>query len=173
MDDKRKTTQAKTTKGWLNSPYKRYGCLRICSRIQAYRNHPTKTQPGKQVASAYAFDSYSQAFIFPVELDILSLGSVRLEVRRVRGEIRNDQVHWGKKDDGYGICVFDPNGIEVVDDAARGKPPYIIFEFKFREDPEITRMTQSMQEDDTKIGIVQAIRTGLLAISRAEGMFFF
>ena len=75
------------------------------------------------------------------------LGSVRLEVRRVSGHIHNDQVYWGKlegddDDDSDGICVFDPDGIKVIDDATRGKPPYITFEFKFREDPKITRIIQ-------------------------------
>lgn len=113
------------------------------------------------------------AFIFYVELEILSLGSARLEVRRVKGDIRNDQVYW---EESNGICVFDPNGIKVVDDEARGKPPHIIFEFKFREDPEITRMTQSMLEEDIKSGIVRVTRSkggtlGLPAIGRAEGVF--
>jgi len=43
-------------------------------------------------------------------------------------------------DDGVGICVFDPDCInlnlkviEVIDDAEREEPPWIIFEFKFWE----------------------------------------
>jgi hypothetical protein len=103
---------------------------------------------------------------------------VRLEVRRVSGQIRKDQVYWGKDDDDDGIssCVFDPDGIEVIDNAARGKPPYIIFEFKFREDPKITQMSE--ENEESKIGIRLTPKPSkrdtlaLPAIGRAEGMFF-
>ena len=79
------------------------------------------------------------------------LGSLRLEIRRVSGDIRKDQVCWGKGDDGNDIYVFDPDGIELIDDAARGKPPYITFEFKFREDSQITKITAEEENEDTKI----------------------
>lgn len=128
MDATRRITQSKTTKGWLNPPYSRSGCLLICRRITAHHD-PTETQPGKQVASAYIL--IFRLLFFPFKLDILLLGSVRLEVRRVSGNIRNNQVYWGKGDDNDGICVSDPDGIEVIDDATRGKYPYITFEFKF------------------------------------------
>ena len=81
---------------------------------------------------------------------------MRLELRRISGDIRNNQVYWGKGDDGKGICVFDPDGIELIDDAESDHPPYIVFEFKFREDPKITgtQVTQHMKEEkvDTKTG---------------------
>jgi hypothetical protein len=108
---------------------------------------------------------------------------VRLEVRRVSGHIRNDQVYW---DDDNGIHVFNPDGIEVIDDVEQKKPPYIIFEFKFREVPKITQVTQRMTEEnaDTKIGVVRTqnqsetvqkssksgtSESALPAIGRAEG----
>jgi hypothetical protein len=103
---------------------------------------------------------------------------VRLEVRRLSGHIRNDQVYWGEDDDDdYGICVFDSDGIKVIDDEALGKDPYIVFEFKFREDPKIAKMTQRKEEgEDTKVGIrmtrksTKGDTSGLPAIGRAEGM---
>ena len=123
---------------------------------------------------------------------ILLLGSLRLELRRISGDIRNNQVYWGKGDDGKGICVFDPDGIELIDDAESGYPPYIVFEFKFREDPKITQVTQHMKEEkvtvDTKTGgrtshlettlpVAQKSTKSdstlaLSAISRAKGMSF-
>lgn len=52
-----------------------------------------------------------------------------------------------------GICVFDRDGIEVIDNAAQGNPPYIVFEFKFREDPEITRrITEENMENKPSVG---------------------
>ena len=83
------------------------------------------------------------------------LGSLRLEIRRVSGHIRSKQVYWEKGDDGLGVCVFDPDGIEIIDDAERDEPPYIVFDFKFREDPKITQATQRMIEKnvDTKIEV--------------------
>jgi hypothetical protein len=55
MDAARRITQSKTTKGWLNPPYNRYGCLRISRRIHPSRDSTKRLtkQPGKQVASAY------------------------------------------------------------------------------------------------------------------------
>lgn len=77
---------------------------------------------------------------------------MRLEIRRVTGRIRNDQVYWGEGPDGLGICVCDMDGITIVDDAAQDMPPRIIFEFKFREDLKITeRMIE--ENMDTKIGV--------------------
>ena len=38
MDSARRVSQCKTTKGWLNPPYSRCGCLRIRKRIQADDN---------------------------------------------------------------------------------------------------------------------------------------
>ena len=81
MDSARRISQSKTTKGLLNPPYNRFGCLflRIRRRIQNDYDSKkkVKTQPGKQVASACIL--YSQALFFPVESGILLLGSLRLE----------------------------------------------------------------------------------------------
>ena len=33
-----------------------------------------------------------------------------------------------------GVCIINPDGIKIIDDAKREEPPWIIFEFKFRED---------------------------------------
>lgn len=114
------------------------------------------------------------------------LGSVRLEIRRISGNIRKDQVFWeeGDDDDDGIICVFDPDGIEVIDDAAREKPPYITFEFKFREDPKITQriVKQNSENVDSKISIQatqavaqKSLKSGTLvqpAVDRAEGTSF-
>jgi hypothetical protein len=125
--------------------------------------------------------SLFSSFIFPVESEILLLGSVRLEIRRVSGPIRNDQVYWGKGNDDNGICVFDPDGgVKVIDDVEQEKPPYIIFEFKFREDHKITQVTQRMTEEnlnvDTKIGVRTPNQTlgtaGKSHGDRAEGTSF-
>jgi hypothetical protein len=109
---------------------------------------------------------------------------VRLEIRRVSGNIRKDQIVWrkleGDDDDYMDVCVFDPDGITFVDDAARGKPPYVVFEFKFREDPKITKMLRSIEEEkvDTKIGMRvtrKSTKSGTLALpatGRVEGKFF-
>jgi hypothetical protein len=106
---------------------------------------------------------------------------VRLEIRRISGHIRNDQVYWGKggASDDKDICVFDPDGIEVIDDLERKEPPYIIFEFKFREHPKITQVTQRMTEEnlDTKIGVRtpnQSLETARKSSKsgRAEGTSF-
>jgi hypothetical protein len=138
------------------------------------------TQSHNRVSKLLLLIPLFSSLIFPVELEILSLGSVRLEVRRLSGHIRNDQVYWREgDDDDYGMCVFDPDGIEVIDDAALGKHPYIIFEFKFREDPEIAKLTQRKEEgEDTKVGIritrksTKGDTSGLPAIGKAEGMSF-
>lgn len=155
MDATRRISQTKSTKGWLNFPYSRFGCLRIRRRIQTHADRDSakelSKQPGKQVASVFVL--ILNAFIFPVKSDILLLGSVRLDVRRVSGQIKKNQVYWREGDDEKGMCVFNPKGITVIDDAARDKPPYISFEFKFREDPEITKMNRRIAEEkaDTKI----------------------
>ena len=107
---------------------------------------------------------------------------MRVEIRRVSGDINKDQVYWGKGDDGKGIYVFNPDGIEFIDDASRGKPPFITFEFKFREDPEITQRRMLEEKADTKIGIRvtppvtrKSLKSGTLAlpaINKAEGTSF-
>ena len=155
MDAARRITQSKTTKGWLNPPYNRFGCLRVSRKIQTVRDSTKKlkTQTGKQGCLLHPYSQFVESEIPPVSR---LLGSVRLEIRRVSGHICNDQVYWMKGKDDDGICVFDPDGIKVIDDVEQEKPPYIIFEFKFREDPKITQITQRMTEEnavDTKIGV--------------------
>ena len=82
-----------------------------------------------------------------------------------------------------GICVFNPYGIKVIDDAERGEPPWIVFEFKFREDPKMTQhITEENRDTDTKIGVRNHLETtqkssksGTLAlpeIGRAKGTSF-
>ena len=110
------------------------------------------------------------------------LGSARLEVRRVSGRIRKNQVFWDEGDDSddEGFFNFDLDGITVKDDEAQGKPSYITFDFKFREDPKITRMNQRIAEEskDTKIGVrvTRMSSKGAMlappAINREEGTFF-
>ena len=182
MDAARRITQNKTTKGWLNPPYSRFGCLRIRRRIRTDRDSTKemKTQPSKQVASAYIL--ILRLLFFLIDSDILPLGSVRLEIRRVSGKIRKNQVHWEKGDDDNddGVYVFDSDGIKVIDDAALEKPPYINFEFKFREDPKITRLTYRIAEEneDSKLGVRvtrKSSKSGALAlpaIGTAEGTSF-
>ena len=184
MDSARRVSQSKTIKGWLNPPYNRFGCLRIRRRKQYDSKKKLGAQPGKQVT--FVLHPYSNSVIFSVGLGILLLGSLRLEIRRVSGHIRNDQVYWGEGDDGMGICIFDPDGIKVIDDAEQEEPPYIIFEFKFREDPKITlRRQRTIEENmDTKIDVQNHLETtrkssksstsSLPAIDRAnsEGMSF-
>lgn len=124
----------------------------------------------------------SQAFIFSAGLGILSLGSLRLEIRRISGHIHINQVYWEEGDDGKGVCVFNPDGIKVIDNAKQGNPPWIIFEFKFREDPKITQMIQRIREEnmDTIIGVQNHLETTpklpksgtLAALADSEGTSF-
>lgn len=112
-------------------------------------------------------------------------------MRRISGHIRKNQVYWGEgdDDDDNGIYVFNPDGIEVIDDAAREKSPYITFEFNFREDPKISKIinqlkkeitTQNKKEEseETEMGICvtpvtqkssKSHTSGLPVIGRAEG----
>lgn len=73
MDSARRVSQCKTTKGWLNPPYSRCGCLRIRKRIQADDNSTKKltTQPGKQVASAY-YILFLRLLLFPTHQTLRS-----------------------------------------------------------------------------------------------------
>ena len=183
MNSARRTSQSKTTKGWLNSPYSRHGCLRVRKRIKNDDlKKELKIQSGKQVASPYILYSKYQALLFSsIELGML-LGSTRLEIRRISGNIHKNQIHWRKGDDGKGICVFDPEGIELIDDAQSDRPPYIIFDFQFREDPKITRkVAPRMKEEnvDTKIGVraptcssTESDTSALSAVERAKGTSF-
>jgi len=132
-----------------------------------------ETQPGEQVAFAY-----SQALV-EFESGILLLGSLRLEIRRLSGNIRKDQVYWDEGDDGMGVFVFDPDGIKVIDDADLDEPPYIIFEFNFRQMTQMTQRRTTEANADTKIGIPNHLEitrkssgggtSALPAIGRAEG----
>lgn len=105
---------------------------------------------------------------------------LRLEIRRVSGRIRKDQVCWRRGDDDDGIYVFDADGIRVIDDAELEKPPYITFEFKFREDPKITRLMNRTAEEnedrkaDVRITRMSSKSSALAqpAIGRTEGTSF-
>lgn len=164
MDEKRKVSQSRTTKEWLNPPYSRFGCLRVRRRLTDDSTKKLKTRSGKQ---SLLPTFYSQAFIFPVESGILVLGSSRLEIRRVSGDICKNQVYWGKEPDG---CVFDPKGIKVIDDAAQGEPPYIVFEFKFREDPKITqRIIEENHDMENKHSVRKHLEISRKSSRRSSG----
>jgi hypothetical protein len=76
-------------------------------------------------------------FFFPIESEIPSLGSLRLEIRRLSGHIRRNQVYWGEEEgsDDKGVYIFDPDGIKVVDDEARGEPPLLFLNLNFGKIP--------------------------------------
>ena len=78
---------------------------------------------------------------------------MRLEIRRISGNIHKDQIYRRDEIDGRGSYVLDPNGIKIVDDAALGKPPWTTFEFKFREDPKITQRIREENAVEIKSGI--------------------
>ena len=122
---------------------------------------------------------FSQAFIFPVNSGITLLGSVRLEVRRISGNLRKDQVYWEEGDDGDdGSYVFDPDGVTIIDDEALGYPPYVTFEFKFRQFTQ-PKADSEKNEDigkrvtrkSTKSGNTLALPVPVMG--KAEGSSFF
>ena len=80
-----------------------------------------------------------------------------------------------------GVRVFDPDGIEVIDDEEQGDPPWIIFEFKFREDPKITQMTQHITEENVETKVENYLENtpklmngsgALAALAVSEGTSF-
>ena len=95
------------------------------------------------------------------------LGSLQLEVRRVSGHIRNNQVYWGKRSDGKGVCVFDPEGIEIIDNAELDEPPWIVFEFKFRDVSQKTRRVTENSDSDSDTDAIYETD------SDSEGTFIF
>ena len=58
-----------------------------------------------------------------------------------------------------GVCVFDPEGIEFIDDAERDDPPWIIFEFKFREISQKIQHILKEEIADSKIGVPNHLKT--------------
>ncbi|KAF8968247.1 hypothetical protein BDZ97DRAFT_1916095 [Flammula alnicola] len=108
MDKAKRGTQSRTSKGWLNPPYRRYGCLRM-SELERKRH------------DARFRDSDA------------SLGCVRLEIRRVRGQLI-ESAKWIMDDQNQEKCVIDNfDNLDVIDDPDEDIPPYVTFIFHFRD----------------------------------------
>lgn len=110
----------------------------------------------------------------------MSLGSVRLKIRRVSGDICNDQVFWKnpKKgdDDDMGRFVFNPDGITFIDEPV--KRPYIIFKFHFQEDPQLIAEKEDTKSDVRITRMASKSSTSTTppanaAIGMAEGTSFY